>query len=123
MDRINQTPEIGISVLYALVLNSENNKIDESLYSSLVLNHFLIDDKFWRKVESKEIDASKGVILAKCIKFLRTYKQPNTTDEQFAKLRKLESLLLTSYSENKLSAQNQRFSTSKDGHEIVRKVL
>ena len=74
LSRILKTPEIGISVLYALVLNSENNIIDVTLYQKIFNEFFLTDSKFLQQIESKSIDPSKGVILAKCVKFFKTYR-------------------------------------------------
>ena len=77
-------------MLYALVLNSENNKIDETLYKKIFLDYFLSDKTVWHKLESKIINASKGVILAKCVRFLRTYRQDNTSDYQMTQIESLE---------------------------------
>lgn len=93
-------------MLYALVLNSENNKIDETLYNKIFLDFFLTDSKFLQKIESKAVDPSKGVILAKCVKFFRTYKQSSTNNQQMTQILNLENLLLSSYSLNEKSAQN-----------------
>lgn len=69
------------------------------------------------------MDASKGVILAKCMRFLRTCKQPNTTEEERKEIRELEIILLQKYATDEKSAQNKAPSTSHSEHEIVRKSL
>jgi len=41
LERIDKNPEIAISILYTLVLNSENNQIDKNLYEKIVKEYIL----------------------------------------------------------------------------------
>ncbi len=46
MPEIHKSPDIGISVLYALVLNSEYDRIDNELYQRIALDYLCKDEKF-----------------------------------------------------------------------------
>ena len=98
MPQIYKSPDIGISVLYALVLNSEMDKIDQELYQKIALDYFCKDEKFIHQLQSKQLNPSKCVKLAKCMRFLRIYRQPNTSEEQFTAIKDIEDLALDSFS-------------------------
>ncbi len=81
-------------MLYVLVLNSEEDLIDAELYNKIALEYFCKDEKFKEQLESGNFGASKSVLLGKCMRFLRIYRQPNTTPEQAASLKLIEDLTI-----------------------------
>ncbi len=71
------------------------------------MDYFCKDEKFLQKLDGKLINPSKCVKLAKCMRFLRIYRQPNTSEEQFAAIKHIENLALASFNVSDMKQVNK----------------